>query len=734
MIKCFKEWQKEDKKFNQILSFENFIEVVEKNPTQQIRTSAQYIKDMFHYFGQESDGTFSLFLKEHPGSPPVRGQIKTQQQIYNAINNFVEEGYNNKLILLIGPNGSAKSSLVKKIMLATEDYSKSDEGELYTFSWIFPLENYTKGPLGLSNTHASGKGATYESYAFLEDREIAAILNSEFKDHPLLLFPIEQRRELIHELFKNKPKQLQTIKKTYLYNGDLSQRNKSIFDALLKNYKGNYLEVFKHIRVEKFYINKRYSSSAVTIEPQLHVDAQIHQITMDRRLASLPASLQSLNLFGHQGEVVLANRGILEFSDLFKRPLDTFKYLLTTMESRTINLQGILTELDIFFIGTSNELHFSAFKQHPDFNSFRGRFSFLKVPYLLNFALEQKIYNEQLEHLQEISHFEPHALEALCLWSVMTRLRRPMVPHYTDKRSGELFTKFSPLEKALFIAKDIFPERLESKEKQLLKKDKDELLNEFENDALYEGKFGISPREIKQIIYELATSNKVIGFTHVLDYLKELQEKKSEYDFLNISTQGDYHNSPRFLELLEKHILDIYDTEVRDSLGLVDNRSYEEYLEKYIMHVTALIKGEKLKNNITGKFETSDMYFIHEFENNLHLKENPQDFRSHMISRVGAYYLDHPGVKMVYTEMFGDIVKILQESFRSEQKKVIDKITKQLIVILDESKHGPDATSSTLNDESRQIFHRIMKNLKEKYRYSEQGALEMLHYLIQKRY
>lgn len=54
------------------------------------------------------------------------------------------------------------------------------------------------------------------------------------------------------------------------------------------------------------FINRRYSIGATTIEPQLHVDANLQQITMDRRLASLPPSLQSLNLFSISGEVVLA--------------------------------------------------------------------------------------------------------------------------------------------------------------------------------------------------------------------------------------------------------------------------------------------------------------------------------------------------------------------------------------------------------------------------------------------
>lgn len=729
-MKILEKWQNEIHQELQILSFDQYIQLVEKNPKLHLRHSSQYLKDMFDYYGKNPNGSFKIFTKKHPQSPAVQGQTKTQHEIYESLQNFLEDGYNSRFLLLIGPNGSAKSSLVKKIMLAAEEYSIVDEGALYSFSWIFPIDHYTKGPLGLGG--GKNKETSSDSFAHLEDREIAAILPSELKDHPILLIPQTVRQEIINNLFANDLKRLAALKRSYLYLGDLSQRNKTIFDALSKSYRGDYKEVLKHIRIEKFFLNKRYSSGAVTIEPQLHVDANLSQITMDRRLASLPASLQSLNLYSMNGEVILANRGLLEFSDLFKRPLDTFKYLLTTMESKTINLHGILTELDIFFIGTSNELHFAAFKQHPDFNSFRGRFSFLKVPYLLNTVQEKEIYAEQLELLKDRCHFEPHAMEVLCLWAVMTRIRRPIANNYTDKKTGEIFCKLNPLEKSLYLSFEITPDRFENKEKQQIKRDRQELITEFEHDALYEGKFGISPREVKQIIYDLSNQHTHVNVIDILDYLRVLHDKKSEYDFLNISAQGDFHHPQRFLELIHHYIFDTYDVEVRDSLGLVDSRSYEEYLERYIMHITALLKGEKIKNNITGKFETSDMYFIEEVEHLLQIKESAKDFRSHMISRVGAFSLDHPGKKLEYTQIFHDIVKNLQESYRNEQKKVIDKLTKQLVVILDE--HANNKNSSNLNDEANSTFEKIISNLKSKYGYSQQGALSMLRSLIQERY
>lgn len=724
----------EEGKFNQVMSFDEYMAIFEKNILRELRSTSLYLKNMFNFYGVAEDGSFNLFKREHPDAPPVAGQIRVQNKIYQNILNFTEEGFNNKFILLVGPNGSSKSSLIKKIIKTAEDYSRTDEGALYSFSWIFPIDQYVKGGLGLSSNK---NGRQIESFANLEDQEISAILVSELKDHPILLIPLNSRQKMIDESLADYPEILEAVQKSYLYNGDLSKRNRLIFDALLKNYKGDYLKVLKHIRVERYCIEKRYSTGVATIEPQLHVDAKLQQITMDRRLANLPPSLQSLNLFNLNGEIVLANRGILEFSDLLKRPLDTFKYLLMTMETKTINLQGILTELDIFFVGSSNEVHFAAFKQHPDFNSFKGRFSFLKVPYLLNFKEEELIYREQIKNVDGIkTNFEPHALSALCLWSVMTRMRHPQGKNYQDKKLGDIVEKLSPIEKCLLISDNETPEYLNQEEQQLLRIHASELEDEFSDDQMYEGKFGISPREVKHIIYELNSQYDVVTFVEVVEYLKELSNKKEEYDFLNIGAQGDYHNPKKFLYFIENYFLNIFDHEVRDSLGLVDNRSYEDYLGKYVSHINALIKGEKIKNNVTGKFEEPDMYFIREFESNIHLKEDPESFRSYILSKLGAWALDHRGQKIVYTEVLSSVYKQLKESFRNEQKKIITQVGRNLVFYASEREQTEDGNriKSELDREGRIQIEKIITALSKKFNYSEHGAINSLRNLIHKRY
>lgn len=719
------EVNKEEKRVKQTFTFDDYMKELENNFKRELRTSGMYLKDMFEKYGKGEKGGFKLFKKDHPFSNKVAGGFKVQEKIYKNLVNFEEEGFNNKFLLLVGPNGSSKSSIVKKMMKTAEEYSHEDDGALFTFSWIFPIDTFTKGSLGLTSSKAGG---ALDSYAALEDNEISAILTSELKDHPFLLIPLKTRQKMINNLMKDLPDDLLSIKNSYLYNGDISKRNRLIFDALLKSYKDDMSEVVKHIRVERYFIDQRYSNSAVTIEPQMHVDARMQQITMDKRLASLPPSLQSLNLFSMSGELVMANRGILEYSDLLKRPLDTFKYLLMTMETKNINLGGIVTELDTFFIGSSNEIHLNAFKQHPDFNSFKGRFSIIKVPYLLDYQEETSIYEEQVFNIKDKSNFEPLSLEVLCLWSVMSRMKHPTVANYKDEKLGQIAEKLNPLEKALFISDKIIPEYLDQEEQSLLKTHTDNIIEEFEDDPAYEGMFGISPRDVKQVIYDISSIHKHVTFIEIINYLEKLSNNKEKYEFLNIPAQGDYHNPKKFSYLVEQHALNIFDIQVRDSLGLIDNRSYEDYIAKYIHNINAILKNEKVKNSVTAKFEEPDIYFVKEFETNIHLKENADTYRSQMISKLGAWSLDNPGQRIIYSEVLSGVTRQLKESFRNEQKKIISKVANDLVYYVQQEDH------TGLTAKGKEQIESIMSDLRIKYGYSKSGAIKCLKYLIQKRY
>ena len=82
------------------------------------------------------------------GKDALMGQEEVQAAVYRLVSNFAREGRTNRLILLHGPNGSAKSTFVACMQRAMEHYSTLDEGALYKFNWIFPSQKLTKGGIG----------------------------------------------------------------------------------------------------------------------------------------------------------------------------------------------------------------------------------------------------------------------------------------------------------------------------------------------------------------------------------------------------------------------------------------------------------------------------------------------------------------------------------------------------------------------------------------------------------
>ena len=85
----------------------------------------------------------------------------------------------------------------------------------------------------------------------------------------------------------------------------------------------------------------------------------------------------------------------MEFSDLLKRPLDAWRYLLLAIEEGTVPLTFSTMTLNALLVASSNEFHLAAFREHHDYASFRGRMLPIVVPYLRDYRQEQAIYDTQ---------------------------------------------------------------------------------------------------------------------------------------------------------------------------------------------------------------------------------------------------------------------------------------------------------------------------------------------------
>src|SRR5690606_8204872 len=145
-----------------------------------------------------------------------------------------------------------------------------------------------------------------------------------------------------------------------LLSGQLGHKNRLLFEALLTAYRGDLSRVLAHVRVERYYISRRYRVGVVTIGPEMAGDAQERQISVDRSLGALPASLSARSLYGTVGELVDASGGVLEYSDLLKRPIDAWRYLLLAIETGEVSLSHSMLPLNSVLVASSNEIHLNA--------------------------------------------------------------------------------------------------------------------------------------------------------------------------------------------------------------------------------------------------------------------------------------------------------------------------------------------------------------------------------------
>lgn len=716
-----------------IMSFDQFLDVFAEQPRRYARNAVQYLQDCLRYFGESTrtapwgDVTsFNLFDAPFDGGRNrLVGQELAQLRVMRLIDGFAREGRVNKLILLHGPNGSAKSTFVATLLRALEAYSQTDEGALYRFNWVFPNQKFAAGGTTIGFGGFTTQAAeSLDTFAFLDEDQVDAKIRSDLNDHPLLLIPRRQRADLLRDHLPAGD----FVLSDYITRGELSHTSRQIFDALMAAYRGELGHVLKHIQVERFYISRRYRVGAVTVEPQMRVDAALRQLTVDRSLSALPSSLQNQTLIEPFGDLVDANRGVIEYDDLFKRHPDLNKYLLATSEKGTVSLDNRILFLDTVLIATANEDYLDAYKQTPDYASFKGRVELVRVPYILDYELEQSIYEEQLNGLRQSQHVAPHTSFVAALWAVLTRLRRPKPDNY-DKQVRDIVSRLSPLEKADLYAHGRMPEHVPADRASHLRGIAEALMTESDGSSEYEGRRGASPREMKMILLT-ASQNGMFPHLSPLAVFAELQalvKDPSVFPFLQIKPDGEYHRYDQFIDTVCDRYLDIVDDEVKDAMGLVETSQYDDLFARYVDHVSQAMKGEKVYNRVVGAYEEPDEKFMEETELLLGAEEDEAEFRQAIISTIAAFSIDNPGVKVEYARVFPNLFARMRRSFFEERDRTVRKILTQLIQYFDDRKAG-------LSSSELETVEQTLDALCTRFDYTAESAREAVAFLLSSRY
>jgi len=132
--------------------------------------------------------------------------------------------------------------------------------------------------------------------------------------------------------------------------------------------------------------------------------------------------------YGYSGGLCSGNRGLMEFVEIFKSPIKVLHPLLTaTQEKNYKGTEGMgAIPFDGIVCSHSNEAEWSSFKNDKKHEAFIDRMCVIKIPYCLRVDEEIKIYEKLLRNSSlSDAPCAPETLKMLAQFSVLTRLEDP---------------------------------------------------------------------------------------------------------------------------------------------------------------------------------------------------------------------------------------------------------------------------------------------------------------------
>ena len=308
-------------------------------------------------------------------------------------------------------------------------------------------------------------------------------------------------------------------------------------------------------------------------------------------------------------------------------------------------------------------------------------------------------------------------------------MKKPLGEKY-GKNLTDVVGRLGPLEKALLYADGATPEGLNPDQQRELVAGIEKIARESDSYPNYEGRTGASPREMKLLIMNAAQSPRYACLSPfaIFDELEELVRGVTVYDFLKQEPlPGGFHENKKFIFQVRDKVIDRIDDEVRTSMGLVDERRYIAQFERYAAHASYWVKREKVPNPITGRDEDPDDEMMSEIERVLEVSSRREEFRREIISRIGAWSIDHPRQKPDYEAIFPRPIAELRKSFFEDRKKQVRKINDDLLVLLTD---GP----AKMQPESATAAQTTLATMKGRFGYCDNCAKDAVLALIRKRY
>ena len=575
-------------------SFEDYLNIIREDP-RVCRTAYKRLFDMVISYGRteyidnkKKIVRYEFFSDERNGGrDAVFGLDIALMRLVAVMRSAAEElGAEKRIVLLHGPVGSAKSTIARLLKRGIEEYSRTDDGRMYTFEWVLPEEL----------RHVSGGDAVFPS---------------PMHEEPLKLIPEEWRKSALEKLKLDDNPYVGRVR------GDLDPASRFIFKELMAHYEGNWTRVMDHIRVRRLLLSEKDRVGIGTFQPKDEKNQDSTELTGDinyRKIAVF-GSDSDPRAFNFDGEFNVANRGIIEFIEILKLDVAFLYDLLGATQERKIKPKKFAqTDIDEVIIGHTNEPEYRKLLNNEFMEALRDRTIKIDIPYITKYHEEIKIYTKEYTEERVGRHIAPHTLEMAAMWSVLTRLEEP------KKHDLTLMQKLK-----LYDGKTVTGYTQDN-------------VKELRKEAINEGMFGISPRYIQDKISNALVSEKAEGMINPFILLNELASGLKGHSLITNDEERKRYTT--LLAEVRREYEDIVKDEVRRCIS-ADEDAIGKLCANYIDNVKAYTQGEKVRNKYTGQYEEANERLMRSIEEKIDIPESrKEDFRREIMNYIGALAIE----------------------------------------------------------------------------------------------
>ncbi|MBI3449544.1 MAG: serine protein kinase [Acidobacteria bacterium] len=629
-------------------TFEEYVDIARQRP-EVCRTSFQRVYDMilskgwYEYYDHKKRVVHYNFFDDvdDGGRDAIYGLDLALMKLVNVFKSAAQQyGTERRVLLLHGPVGSCKSTIVRLVKKGIEAYSRTPEGALYTFKWV-----------ALGSEFAGRKPGRGEE-------EIPCPMHEE----PLHLIPEDLRPRVLEAINRGKAENKQVV-----VSGALCPACRQTYRELNARYRGDWTKIIAHVKVHRQLLSEKDRIGIGTFQPKDEKNQDSTELTGDinyRKIAEYGAESDP-RAFNFDGEFNIANRGVIEFIEVLKLDVAFLYDLLGASQEHKIKPKKFAqTDIDEVIIGHTNEPEYRKLQNNEFMEALRDRTIKIDIPYVTRLSEELKIYQRDYNPSKiKGKHIAPHTVEIAAMWAVLTRLEEP------KKADLTLLQKLK-----LYNGKTL-PGFTEDNVKELRK------------ESTREGMDGISPRYIQDKISNALVSDRGEGCINPFMVINELESGLKHHSLITVEDLRKRYKD--LLVVVKQEYEDIVKNEVQRAIS-ADEEAISRLCSNYVDNIKAYTQKEKIRNKYTGQMEDPDERLMRSIEEKIDIPENRKDdFRREIMNYIGALAVEgktfnyrtnerlHKALELKLFEDQKDSIKLT-----SLVSSVVDKDTQEKIDVV----------------------------------------------------